>query len=105
MSRFRAMQVEAKRPPRPKSMNWQHVKGGMTEEEVEKIRNMNWEWYYNCYLYKDEPVEVTCKICGNMNVFLPGEKKKNCAHCGLECRRCEVDEDEKGTSATDETDS
>jgi hypothetical protein len=56
---------------------------------------MNWEWYYNCYLYKDEPVAVMCKICGNINVFQPGEKKKKCNHCGIECRRCEVDEEGK----------
>lgn len=61
---------------------------------------MNWEWYYNCHLYKDEPVAVTCKICGNMNVFLPGEINKKCGHCGIECRRFEVD-GEKARPATD----
>jgi len=77
-----------------KSLQWEHASHQMTEEEVETIKNMNWEWYYNCYLYKDEPLEILCKICGGLNVFLPREKKKKCVHCGLEIRRCEVDEDE-----------
>lgn len=80
---------------KPPSMHWQAATHEMTEEEIDKIRNMNWEWYYNCYLFKDEPVAVSCKICGKMNVFLPGEKKKKCVQCGIEGRRCEVDEDEK----------
>lgn len=83
------------KPTARKSLHWELAKREMTEEELNKIKNMNWEWYYNCYLYKDEPVEVTCKICGSMNVFLPGENSKKCEHCGIECRRCEVDEDEK----------
>jgi hypothetical protein len=83
---------EAQRPSRPKAMHWEFAKKEMTEEELQKIRDMNWEWYYNCYLYKDEPVAVSCKICGALNVFLPGEKKKKCILCGIECHRCEVDE-------------
>jgi hypothetical protein len=86
---------DAKNPPSSKSMHWQVATHEMRKEEIDRISNMNWEWYYNCYLFKDEPVEVSCRICGKLNVFLPGEKKKKCAHCGLECRRCEVDEDEK----------
>lgn len=86
---------DGKSPPQRKSLHWELARNEMTEEEVGKIRNMNWEWYYNCYLYKDEPVAVMCKICGNINVFQPGEKKKKCSHCGIECRRCEVDEEEK----------
>jgi len=77
-----------------KSLHWELVRKEMTEEEVAKFKEMNWEWYYNCYLYKDEPLEILCKICGGINIFLPGEKKKKCIHCGIECRRCEVDEDE-----------
>jgi hypothetical protein len=61
----------------------------MTEEEIEKFKNMNWEWYYNCYLYLDEPLEIMCKICGGLNTFLPREMKKKCVHCGIECHRCE----------------
>ncbi len=89
---------DKKDDPKPntrKSLHWELAKREMTEEEIENIKNLNWEWYYNCYLYKDEPIEVTCKICGLMTVFLPGEKSKKCVHCGIECRRCEVDEDEK----------
>jgi hypothetical protein len=86
---------EGQRPSRPKSMHWELAKNEMTEEEVQKIRDMNWEWYYNCYLYKDEPIAIACKICGAINVFLPGEMKKKCSKCGIESRRCEVDEDEK----------
>ncbi|MDD2319220.1 MAG: hypothetical protein PHO83_04125 [Geobacteraceae bacterium] len=70
-------------------------KSTMTEEEVEKFKGMNWEWYYNCYLYRDEPIEVMCKICKGVNIFLPGEMKKKCSHCGIECHRCEVDEQAK----------
>jgi len=80
---------------RRKNLHWEHITHEMTEEEVDGFRNMNWEWYYNCYLYKDEPLEILCKICGGLNTFLPGEKKKKCVHCGLEIRRCEVDEDEE----------
>lgn len=74
---------------------WKKVTYPMSEEEVEKIKAMNWEWYYNCYLYRNETLEIMCKICGGLNIFLPGEMKKKCVHCGIECRRCEVDEDEK----------
>ncbi|HOP39821.1 MAG TPA: hypothetical protein PLI53_02135 [Geobacteraceae bacterium] len=70
-------------------------KGGMMKEEIEKFQNMNWEWYYNCYLYLDEPIMVTCKICGGMTLFLPREMKKKCENCGIECHRCEVDESKK----------
>jgi len=83
------------KPSTRKSLHWELAKKDMTEEELATIRDMNWEWYYNCYLYKDEPVEVTCKICGFMNIFLPGEKSKKCVQCGIQCRRCEVDLDEK----------
>ncbi|MEA5115108.1 MAG: hypothetical protein VB050_13895 [Geobacteraceae bacterium] len=83
------------KPAKRKSLHWELAKRDMAEEELATIRNMNWEWYYNCFLYKDEPVEVTCKICGFMNIFLPGEKSKKCVQCGIECRRCEVDEEEK----------
>jgi len=74
---------------------WKKVTHPMSEEEIEKIKSMNWEWYYNCYLYKNETLEIMCKICGGLNIFLPGEMKKKCIHCGIECRRCEVDEEAK----------
>lgn len=81
--------------PPPRSPNWIRYRGGITKKEIEKIQGMNWEWYYNCYLYLDEPIEVTCKVCGGMTVFLPREMKKKCMHCGIECHRCEVDESKK----------
>lgn len=86
---------EERRPSQQKPMRYELAKREMTEEELEKIKNMNWEWYYNCYLYKDEPIMVLCKICGATNIFLPREMSKKCAECGIECRRCEVDEDKK----------
>lgn len=70
-------------------------RGGMPKEEIDKFKNVNWEWYYNCYLYLDEPIEITCKVCGGMTMFLPREMKKKCMHCGIECHRCEVDESKK----------
>jgi hypothetical protein len=72
---------------------WERSKKVMTEEEVEKFKNMNWEWYYNCYLYLDEPLEILCKICGGLNIFQPREMKKKCEHCGIECHRCEMKEE------------
>lgn len=78
-----------------KSVPWEKITHPISEEEIARIKAMNWEWYYNCYLYKDEPLEIMCKICGGLNIFLPGEMKKKCIHCGIECRRCEVDEDKK----------
>lgn len=76
-------------------MHYELAKREMTEEELEKIRSKNWEWYYNCYLYRDEPIMVSCKICGALNIFLPREMTKKCRQCGIECHRCEVDEDTK----------
>jgi hypothetical protein len=81
-------------PSLPNSSRWERSKKEMTEEEVEKFKNMNWEWYYNCYLYLDEPLEIMCKICGGLNIFLPREMKKKCGHCGIECHRCEMKEKE-----------
>lgn len=75
-------------------MNWEKATHTMSEEEIEYFKNLNWEWYYNCYLYKNETIEVLCKICQGLNIFQPGEMKKKCVHCGIECRRCEVSEDE-----------
>lgn len=95
MDKTDSMNTNVEKINRRKSLQWERVIHEMTEEEVDRIKNMNWEWYYNCYLYKDEPLEILCKICNGLNVFLPGEKRKKCAHCGLEIRRCEVDEDEK----------
>jgi hypothetical protein len=82
-------------PSRSRTPRWMRSKSTMTEEEVEKFKEMNWEWYYNCYLYRDESIEVACKICKGVNIFLPGEMKKKCVHCGIECHRCEVDEEAK----------
>jgi len=86
---------EAQKSSLPRTTRWERTNKKMTEEEVEKFKNMNWEWYYNCYLYLDEPLEVTCKICGGLNYFLPREMKKKCNHCGIECKRCDVSEKTK----------
>lgn len=80
-------------PSSPNTPRWMRTNKEMTEEEVENIKNMNWEWYYNCFLYLDEPLEIMCKICGGLNNFLPREMKKKCLHCGIECHRCEKKED------------
>jgi hypothetical protein len=84
---------DVREPSMQRTPRWIRSKSTMTEEEVEKFKKMNWEWYYNCYLYRNESIEVTCKICNGVNIFLPGEMKKKCSHCGIECRRCEVDEE------------
>jgi len=86
---------EAQKSSLPRTTRWERTNKEMTEEEVEKFKNMNWEWYYNCYLYLDEPLEIACKICGGQNYFLPKEMKKKCTHCGIECNRCEIIEKPK----------
>ena len=82
-------------PSLPNLPRWIRSTKGMTEKEVETFKNMNWEWYYNCYLYLDEPLEITCKVCGGLNNFLPREMKKKCTHCGIECHRCEMNKKEE----------
>jgi hypothetical protein len=77
----------------PKMVSWESAKQEMTVEELEKIKNMNWEWYYNCYLYLDEITPIACKRCGQINVFQPGEKTKTCENCGAEAKRCEKEEE------------
>ncbi len=84
---------EKPEPSRRGAMHYELARRPMTEEELKKITDMNWEWYYNCYLHKDEPIPISCKVCGWINVFSPGEKKKRCAKCGIEYRRCEVEEE------------
>ncbi len=76
----------------PKMLSWKASSHEMTEEEVENIKNMNWEWYYNCYLYINELLPVSCKRCAHINVFQPLEKEKTCENCGAEVRRCEKEE-------------
>ncbi len=76
----------------PKMLSWESASREMTEEELEKIKNMNWEWYYHCYLYLDEIIPITCKRCGHINVFQPGEKTRTCENCGDETKRCEKEE-------------
>lgn len=77
----------------PKLLSWESASQEMTEEELEKIRNMNWEWYYNCYLYLDEIIPISCKRCSHINVFQPGEKMKICENCGAHSKRCEKEEE------------
>ena len=77
----------------PKSMTWRKTHEVMTEEEVDKIKNMNWEWYYNCYIFLDAPTPVSCKRCEHINIFPPWEKIMTCENCGTECKRCEKEED------------
>ncbi len=76
----------------PKMASWRASSHEMTEEELKKFENMNWEWYYNCYLFLDEITPVACKRCSHVNVFQPGEKEKTCENCGAEVRRCEKEE-------------
>ncbi|HET6418641.1 MAG TPA: hypothetical protein VFG19_00700 [Geobacteraceae bacterium] len=76
----------------PKMVSWKASSHDMTEEELERIKNLNWEWYYNCYLYIDEIIPISCKRCAHINVFQPGEKEKICENCGAETRRCEKEE-------------
>jgi hypothetical protein len=76
----------------PKMVSWETARQDMTEEELETIKNMNWEWYYHCYLYLDEIIPIACKRCGQINVFQPREKKKTCKNCGAETKRCEKEE-------------
>ncbi|MGA7827585.1 MAG: hypothetical protein WCA04_08000 [Geobacteraceae bacterium] len=82
----------AQTPSLPNTPRWVRSTKEMTEEEVEKFKSMNWEWYYNCYLYLDEPLEIMCKICGGLNSFRPREMTIKCIHCGIECHRCEKKE-------------
>lgn len=77
----------------PKMLSWKSSSQQMTEEEVEQYKNMNWEWYYHCYLYIDEITPISCKRCGHINVFQPREKVKNCENCGAESKRCEKEEE------------
>jgi len=76
----------------PKMVSWESSKQEMTEEELEKIKNMNWEWYYHCYLFIDELTPIACKRCGQINVFQPREKTRTCENCGAETKRCEKEE-------------
>ncbi len=82
----------------PRMLSWKRSPHEMTEEEIEKFTKMNWEWYYNCYLYLDEVIPVMCKRCGHFNVFQPGEKVRRCENCGDESKRCEKEEDLTGKS-------
>ena len=77
----------------PKSMTWRKSQEVMTEEEIDKIKNMNWEWYYNCYIFLDSPTPVACKRCEHINIFPPWEKIMKCENCGTDCKRCEKEED------------
>jgi len=77
----------------PKSMTWRKSQEVMTEEEIDKFKNMNWEWYYNCYIFLDVPTPVACKRCEHTNIFPPWEKIMKCENCGAECKRCEKEED------------
>jgi hypothetical protein len=88
----------------PKVLSWQKAEEEMTEEEIEKIKKMNWEWYYNCYIYLDSPTPVSCKRCGHINIFMPGEKTLKCENCGTESKRCEVEEDLGDISGDNEND-
>ncbi len=90
---FKIDEDEIKKLKAPKMLSWESGRQEMTEEELDKIRNMNWEWYYNCYLYMDEIIPVACKRCGFFNIFQPGEKLKNCENCAAECKRCEKEEE------------
>lgn len=72
---------------------WQKVSQEMTEDELEKIRSMNWEWYYHCYLYIDQYTPILCKRCGQFNVFAPREKTRKCENCGAETKRCDKEEE------------
>jgi hypothetical protein len=77
----------------PNMHSWKASSHEMAEEELEKIKNMNWEWYYNCYLYTDEATLVSCKRCAHINVFQPGEKERICEKCRAEVKRCEKEEE------------
>ncbi len=77
----------------PKMHSWKASSKKITEEELEKINNMNWEWYYNCYLYIDEIISVLCKRCAHVNVLQPREKERTCENCGAEVKRCEKEEE------------
>ncbi len=76
----------------PKMVSWKASSHDMTEEELERIKDLNWEWYYNCYLYIDEILPISCKRCAHINVFQPREKEKICENCGAETKRCEKEE-------------
>jgi hypothetical protein len=77
----------------PKSMTWRKTHEVMTEEEIDKIKNLNWEWYYNCYILLDTLTPIACKRCNHINIFLPREMTRKCENCGAECKRCEKEED------------
>jgi hypothetical protein len=76
----------------PKMHSWKVSSHEITGEEMEKINNMNWEWYYNCYLYIDEITPLSCRRCTHINVFQPREKERICENCGAEVKRCEKEE-------------
>ncbi len=76
----------------PKIVPWEVKNQEMTQEEVEQIQSLNWEWYYNCYLYGDQKIVIACKRCGRYNWFEPGEKIVTCTTCGEKCTRCEKEE-------------
>jgi hypothetical protein len=82
-----------KNPKVPKILSWEGSRQDMTEEELDTIKNMNWEWYYNCYIYLDDILPVSCKRCGHINVFQPREKVRDCENCGAESKRCEKEEE------------
>ncbi len=79
--------------PAPPAPSWERVSFELTEEELKTAKEMNWEWYYNCYLYLDEPISIACKRCGHINLFHPREKWKKCDNCAAVCRRCDKEED------------
>jgi hypothetical protein len=84
---------DTKNPRVPTILSWEGSRQEMTEEELENIKNMNWEWYYNCYIYLDEILPVSCKRCGHINVFQPMEKVRECENCAAETKRCEKEEE------------
>ena len=99
-SEIKLTEEEIKNLTSPGNITWRKSQVVMTEEEVDKYRNMNWEWYYNCYILLDSPTPIACKRCNHINIFLPGEMTRKCENCGIECKRCEKEEKLGGDAGT-----
>lgn len=76
----------------PNRHSWKASSHEISEEELEKINNLNWEWYYNCYLYIDEITFLPCRRCAHINIFQPMEKERICDNCGAQVKRCAKEE-------------
>jgi RNase P subunit RPR2 len=54
----------------------------MSEEEIEKIKNMDWDSYYKESLPSDMQGMITCSKCRSILVAREGQSEISCYKCG-----------------------